>query len=336
MASLICLNFKNKFYDLLPIQIHNQREDATDELIVKPERSYFNYRLNEAGNRPIDFFLNYEQEYKKIMKQFYKGKRNVRKDATVMCSLRVTSNKSFFENQEEGAIQNFFESNYKFLKSYFGKDKVIDSIVHLDERIPHMHFCFVPLTNDGRLCAKTIFDRKGLTLLHARALANIRAQGFDITKADEAFSPLKTSENLKRSILEKEIQKLENKINEYRKIDIAIRSVDDIPFKRTRGLFRGEMVNLTDDNFSKLRSIAKFGVTFRSEFDKLLKENERLRKRYDDHILLINDLRAQIEELTKNRDELLLEGMEVLSTIKSDKSLYELYEHIKSTKEHHK
>ena len=73
-------------------------------------------------------------------------------------------------------------------------------------------------------------------------------------------------------------------------------------------------------------------MTFKNDFDKLTKENEHLRKRYDDHVLLINNLREQIKELTKNRDELLLEGMEMLSTIKSNQSLSELYEHVKNSK----
>lgn len=332
MASLICLNNKNKFCDLLPIQAHNQRENLSDDLIVDPSHSNLNYRLSTEEIIPIDPTLEYEYEYNKIIKKFYKGQRAVRKDATVMCSLRVTSNKSFFEAQDDTQIQKFFRCNYNFLISYFGAEKVIDAVVHMDERIPHMHFCFVPLTKDGRLCAKTIFDRKGLTLLHARALASIRENGFNITKSDEVLKPLKMAEDLKRSILTKEVQKLENKLNEYKDIDIKVKSIDDIPFRRSKIPFRGESVILTDENFSQMRNIARFGMTFKNDFDKLTKENEHLRKRYDDHVLLINNLREQIKELTKNRDELLLEGMEMLSTIKSNQSLSELYEHVKNSK----
>ena len=33
-------------------------------------------------------------------------------------------------------------------------------MVHLDEKSPHMHLCFVPLTEDKRLCAKEILGNK--------------------------------------------------------------------------------------------------------------------------------------------------------------------------------
>ena len=34
------------------------------------------------------------------------------------------------------------------------------SVVHMDEKTPHMHLCFVPLTEDGRLSAKEIVGNK--------------------------------------------------------------------------------------------------------------------------------------------------------------------------------
>ncbi|GHV29092.1 plasmid recombination enzyme type 3 [Clostridia bacterium] len=331
MASLICLVSKNKLPDLTKIQVHNQREDLEDSLVVALEKSYQNYRLHEAVGELYVAKLNYEAEYKRIMEKYYKGQRTVRKDATVLCSLFVTSNKSFFEVKERAEIRRFFECNYKFLKDYFGEHRVVDAVVHMDERVPHLHFCFVPMTKDGRLSAKEICDRRGLTLLHAKALASIKENGFDITKSDDAYSPLKMAEDLKRSILIKEVQKLEEKFAECKDIDKSIRSIDEIPFKRSKIPFRDEMVSLTDENFSKIRNIARFGVTVQSEFDRLAKENERLHSRYNDHVVLINELRMQIAEISKNRDELLREGMEMLRVIKSHNGLNDLYNYVKNS-----
>ena len=36
----------------------------------------------------------------------------------------------------------------------------VSAVVHMDEKTPHMHLCFVPLTEDGRLCAKEIIGNK--------------------------------------------------------------------------------------------------------------------------------------------------------------------------------
>jgi hypothetical protein len=326
VASLICLNSKNKLTNLPEIQAHNQQENPSDKLVFAPEHSRLNYRLHRFVGHPSLVKLEYELEYKNILKKCYKGQRTVRKDATVLCSMFVTSNKSFFEVQEEAKIRSFFECNFSFLKDYFGEDLVVDAVVHMDERIPHMHFCFVPLTKDGRLSAKEIFDRKGLTLLHAKALASIRKNGFDITKSDDVYKPLKMAEDLKRNILLKEVQKLETKLQDYKSIDASVKSIDDIPFKRSKLPFRSEMVALTDENFSKMRGIARFGAVAQHEFEKLKKENVHLRKRYDDHVILINDLREQVSELIKNRDELLREGMEMLQVVRSSKELSELFD----------
>src|SRR5699024_177450 len=39
-------------------------------------------------------------------------------------------------------------------------ETIISAVVHMDEKTPHMHLCFVPLTPDGRLSAKDIVGNK--------------------------------------------------------------------------------------------------------------------------------------------------------------------------------
>ena len=38
----------------------------------------------------------------------------------------------------------------------FGEENILSAVVHLDERTPHMHVCFVPITKDGKLSSKTL------------------------------------------------------------------------------------------------------------------------------------------------------------------------------------
>lgn len=37
---------------------------------------------------------------------------------------------------------------------------ILSAVVHMDEKTPHMHLAFVPITQDGRLCAKEILGNK--------------------------------------------------------------------------------------------------------------------------------------------------------------------------------
>ena len=40
------------------------------------------------------------------------------------------------------------------------KENIFSAVVHMDEKTPHMHLCFVPLTKDKRLSAKEILGNK--------------------------------------------------------------------------------------------------------------------------------------------------------------------------------
>jgi len=106
-------------------------------------------------------------------KSFYKASKEridslnlpkaVRKDAVVMAQVLVTSDKAFFDGLSEGETKQFFRDSYEFLCNRYGKENAISATVHMDERTPHMHFNFVPVTADGRLSAKDVLTRKSLT-----------------------------------------------------------------------------------------------------------------------------------------------------------------------------
>ena len=64
----------------------------------------------------------------------------------------------------------FFRAAYKALAKEYGEQNVIGAWVHCDEpgARPHMHFDFVPVTQDGRLSAKSLMDRSHLKQIHPR------------------------------------------------------------------------------------------------------------------------------------------------------------------------
>ncbi|MBQ3077936.1 MAG: plasmid recombination protein, partial [Clostridia bacterium] len=48
----------------------------------------------------------------------------------------------------------------EFLKREVGERNIFSAVVHMDERNPHMHLCFVPLTEDNRLSAKEVIGSR--------------------------------------------------------------------------------------------------------------------------------------------------------------------------------
>ena len=90
----------------------------------------------------------------------------VRKDSVVMQDSFCTASPEFFKDKSLPEIAEFFRRAYTFYSVMFGEENIISAVVHLDEKTPHMHICFVPITRDGKLSSKTIIGGpKGLVKL---------------------------------------------------------------------------------------------------------------------------------------------------------------------------
>lgn len=140
------------------IEIHDRREKEGVSHTNKDidwARTDQNYDLHPAQNR------SFQKAVKNRIGQLHLPKA-VRKDAVVMAQVLVTSDHEFFEWMLPHEIQQFFIDSYDFLAKRYGTENIISATVHLDERTPHMHFNFVPVTTDGRLSAKDILTRKSL------------------------------------------------------------------------------------------------------------------------------------------------------------------------------
>lgn len=140
------------------IEIHDRREHdgrSNTNKDIDWSKSNQNYDLHTARNE------NFNHAVKDRISRL-NLKRAVRKDAVVMAQVLVTSDHDFFSNLSKEKQTQFFQDSYDFLAERYGRENVISAIVHLDERTPHMHFNFVPVTSDGRLSAKSILTRQSL------------------------------------------------------------------------------------------------------------------------------------------------------------------------------
>lgn len=141
------------------IEIHDRRKKegvSHTNGDIDWDRSQLNYDLHPAQN------ANFRQVINERIKALALPKA-VRKDAVVMAQILVTSDHGFFEGLSVEQQAQFFKDSYDFLSDRYGEQNIISATVHLDERTPHMHFNFVPVTADGRLSAKSIFTRQSLT-----------------------------------------------------------------------------------------------------------------------------------------------------------------------------
>ena len=89
--------------------------------------------------------------YREIETRLESARCKVRSNSVKLVDTLITTEKDFFKFFSE---RDYFERALDFISEQMGKENIVSAVVHLDEKTPHMHLCFVPLTEDKRLSAK--------------------------------------------------------------------------------------------------------------------------------------------------------------------------------------
>ncbi len=139
---------KHKGNPARAIEAHHEREKdkyksnhdiKTDKIknnihLVRPKASYkveIDTRINNSGCR-------------------------VRKDSTRFVDTLITASPEFFKEKPLKAVVEYFTHALEFMKTKIRPDNIFTAVIYMDEANPHMHLCFVPLTEDNRLTAKVL------------------------------------------------------------------------------------------------------------------------------------------------------------------------------------
>lgn len=175
------------------MQAHNDRRYSKhSNKDIDVDKSHLNYDLVEAQG-------SYAERYREQMRKYYKSSRKVRSDATVVDEWIFGADKDFFSNNSDEEQRRYFASIKDFMAERYG-NHVIYATVHVDEQTPHMHLGMVPLTADGRLSHKAIFNKTELTKIHRDLHKHLTQQGFELDAPDRS-----TREHL--SVAEFKLQK---------------------------------------------------------------------------------------------------------------------------------
>ena len=83
-----------------------------------------------------------------------------RKDSVRVVEVLITATLEFFNGKKKSEIRVHFQTALEFIEKYQDSKTILSAVVHMDEKTPHMHLSFVPITQDGRLCAKEILGNK--------------------------------------------------------------------------------------------------------------------------------------------------------------------------------
>ena len=157
MAQHAILRFeKHKGNPARPLEAHHERqkEQYASNPDIDTSRSKYNFHIVKPEGRYYHF----------IQSRIEQAGCRTRKDSTRFVDTLITASPEFFKGKSPKEIQAFFQRAAAFLIGRVGRENIVSAVVHMDEKTPHLHLTFVPLTKDNRLCAKEIIgNRANLT-----------------------------------------------------------------------------------------------------------------------------------------------------------------------------
>ena len=134
------------------IESHNERtkEKYASNPDIDTSRSHLNFHL-----------VSPERKYRaEAEKQIAEAGCRTRSDSVRVVEALVTASPEFFKGKKKAEVRAYFNEALDFIQKHQSKDTIISAVVHMHEKTPHMHLCFVPLTKDKRLSAKEIVGNK--------------------------------------------------------------------------------------------------------------------------------------------------------------------------------
>ena len=134
------------------IEAHDER--IKDKYASNPDVDTSRSRLNFHLVKP---HRSYRAEAEK---QIAEAGCRARKDSVRVVETLITASPEFFQGKKPREVKEFFEYALEFIQQKQSPETIISAVVHVDEKTPHMHLCFVPLTEDKRLSAKDIIGNK--------------------------------------------------------------------------------------------------------------------------------------------------------------------------------
>jgi hypothetical protein len=134
------------------LEAHHEREKKTyaSNPDIDKSRSKDNYHLVTPKSR-------YSLE---INRRIQAAGCKTRKNSITFMDTFIGGTPEFLAKIQPARQKEYFTRALEFMKKEVGEQNIISAVVHMDEKTPHMHFCFTPITEDNRLSAKEIIGNK--------------------------------------------------------------------------------------------------------------------------------------------------------------------------------
>ncbi|HPR39612.1 MAG TPA: MobV family relaxase [Oscillospiraceae bacterium] len=206
-----------------------------------------------------------------------------RKDSTMFVDTIITASPEFFKGRDRKEIQTYFTEAVAFMEKKIGRGNIFSAVVHMDEKTPHLHLCFTPITEDGRLSAKEILgNRAQLSKWQDEFHAHMKKQ-FPVLKRGE--SALVTKRKHIPTWLFKQSITL---TQQQKSIEKALSEITVM----NAGKKREEILAMVVPYFSRLESHLGQMKKYQAAIDYLTQENAGLKEKVKDDSSIKKQLEA--------------------------------------------
>jgi len=244
------------------LESHHERtkERYTSNPDINTERSKYNFHIikpNESYKRETD-------------KRIEAAGCKTRKDSVRFIDTLVTASPSFFKGKNREERRQFFETAVEFLAKRIGRHNIISAVVHLDEKTPHLHLCFTPITQDGRLSAKEIIGNRAQLTNWQDAFFSHMVKSFP--NIDRGESASKTG---RRHIPTRVFKQAVRLTRQAAQITATLDGINPLNAIKKRD----EALQLLNKFFPSMENFETQVKKYKSEIDRLENNNAVLKKR---------------------------------------------------------
>lgn len=254
-ANDVGVNGLQRHNERVPGQKHkNENIDDTrtaDNVFLKRSDGKFNKQVEET-----------------IMRNKTGGMKNVRKNSVRMVEATVQLSGKVLDMSEDEQEQVLRDS-YDWLKNEFGEDNVISAVIHKDETNMHLHFDYVPITDDKRLSANDILTKPKLHKYQSDFLKDLKEKHLNMNfeRGGGELNGLSQKDFEKvQQIVDDNNKELNNREKELDNREDELDDLNDEMKRKRKTLSKRELQNKKDEQANKL------------ERERLQKREEELNK----------------------------------------------------------
>lgn len=325
----------NTLNDLSHIGSHNKREKESykSNPDIRIEDSINNIELVKCNSKYREKFYEITKEYKKEHEEKMKNIRQDRyKDfdqmvddskSCVADEMIFTSGPEFFKNMSKEEILRWANGCMEFVYKDLGytKEQIIQSVLHLDEKTPHIHCVVVPLVKkfDKRVNKERysiskrdyIKDKEYLSILQDKNCFRLNNLGFNLERGEKGTKIKNLSLGQLKGIT-RQYERLANKSKKNIESE-HLKIINILKFSKKKAfsdliILDGESYHILLkylDLYTKEIQNQVIYQNFFNNLDDYIFNYKELEKEYNHSQKVIDNLEEECEKLEQNNNNLI-------------------------------